>query len=47
MGDPQEDAQLQEAVRRLLVQVGRDIRDVAAYKNVLKIPFDDGKTTKK
>lgn len=44
MGDPQEDAQLQEAVRTLLAKVGADIRDIAAYKNVLKIKFDD-KTT--
>jgi hypothetical protein len=47
MGDPQEDAQLQEAVRQLLKQRGQDIRDVAAYRGVLKIPFDDDKTTKR
>ena len=45
LGDPQEDAQLQEAVRQLLKKTGKDIRDVAAYKNVLKIPFDDDKKT--
>lgn len=47
LGDPQEDAQLQEAVRQLLKKVGKDIRDVAAYKSVLKIPFDEQKTTQK
>ncbi|GDY01884.1 hypothetical protein LBMAG49_12130 [Planctomycetota bacterium] len=41
LGDPQEDAQLQEAVRQLLKQQGKDIRDVAAYQNVLKIPLDE------
>ena len=46
LGDPQEDAQLQEAVRTLLGQLGRDIRSIDAYKNVLKIPFDDTKTAK-
>ena len=48
LGDPQEDAQLQEAVRTLLLETGGDIRDVAAYQNVLKIPFeDDDKSAKK
>lgn len=37
LGDPQEDAQLQAAVRTLLGKVGKDIREVAAYANVLKI----------
>jgi len=37
LGDPQEDAQLQEAVRTLLQKVGEDISNIAAYKNVLKI----------
>jgi carboxyl-terminal processing protease len=41
MGDPQEDAQLQEAVRTLLQQVGVDIRELPAYRNVLKIKFDE------
>jgi len=41
LGDPQEDAQLQEAVRNLLQQRGEDIRNVAAYKNVLKIKFSE------
>ena len=45
LGDPQEDAQLQEAVRTLLKQSGKDIRDIAAYKNVLKIKFDDAQRT--
>ena len=43
LGDPQEDAQLQEAVRSLLKDVGTDIRDIAGYKNVLKIPFEEKK----
>ena len=41
LGDIQEDAQLQEALRHLLDEQGRDIREVEAYKNILKIPFDD------
>ncbi|MBL8727529.1 MAG: PDZ domain-containing protein [Planctomycetes bacterium] len=41
LGDPQEDAQLQEAVRTLLQQDGRDIRELAAYHNVLKIKFPE------
>ncbi|MBX3463476.1 MAG: PDZ domain-containing protein [Planctomycetes bacterium] len=41
LGDPQEDAQLQEAVRTLLAKDGRDIRDVAAYQKVLKIKFPE------
>ncbi|MGB3965719.1 MAG: S41 family peptidase [Planctomycetota bacterium] len=44
MGDPQEDAQLQEAVRTLLAKLGVDIRTIPAYQNVLKIKFDDGKS---
>lgn len=44
LGDAQEDAQLQEAVRVLLDEVGRDIRNVDAYRNVLKISFDATKT---
>lgn len=47
LGDPQEDAQLQEGVRQLLKKAGKDIRDVAAYQNVLKIAFDDQKTSQK
>ena len=41
LGDPQEDAQLQEAVRTLLQQAGRDIRELAAYHHVLKIKFPE------
>ncbi|MCR9246997.1 MAG: S41 family peptidase [bacterium] len=41
LGDPQEDAQLQEAVRSLLDKVGVDIRAIDAYRNVLKIDFGD------
>jgi carboxyl-terminal processing protease len=41
LGDPQEDAQLQEAVRTLLLADGRDIREVAAYHKVLKIKFPE------
>ncbi len=46
LGDAQEDAQLQEAIRQLMKTDGRDIRDVAALKNVFKISFDDKKTAK-
>lgn len=46
LGDAQEDAQLQEAIRQLMKADGRDIRDVAALKNVFKISFDDKKTAK-
>ena len=46
LGDAQEDAQLQEAIRVLMKERGDDIRDVAALKNVLKIDFDDKKTAK-
>ena len=46
LGDAQEDAQLQEAIRVLMKADGRDIRDVAALKNVFKISFDDKKTAK-
>jgi C-terminal peptidase prc len=42
IGDPQEDAQLQEAVRTILQKLGQDVRQVVAYQNVLKIRFDDG-----
>jgi carboxyl-terminal processing protease len=45
LGDPQEDAQLQEAVRTLLEKRGEDIRQVAAYKNVLKIKFGEEQRT--
>ena len=41
LGDPQEDAQLQEAVRQLMKKAGKDIREVDAYRNVLKIKFDE------
>jgi hypothetical protein len=41
LGDPQEDAQLQEAVRTLLGKLGLDIREVPAYSKVLKIPFPE------
>jgi len=47
-GDFQEDAQLQEAVRSLMTKLGKDIREVDAYKRVLKIAFGDKtKTAKK
>ena len=46
LGDPQEDAQLQEAVRTLLGKLGTDIRTIPAYKGVLKIKFDDQPTAK-
>lgn len=46
LGDSQEDAQLQEAIRVLMKQRGDDIRDLAAFKNVLKISFDDKKTAR-
>jgi C-terminal peptidase prc len=46
LGDSQEDAQLQEAIRVLMKQRGDDIRDLAALKNVLKISFDDKKTAR-
>jgi carboxyl-terminal processing protease len=45
LGDPQEDAQLQEAIRTLLEKDGRDIRDIAAFKNVLKIKFPEAPRT--
>jgi C-terminal peptidase prc len=41
LGDSQEDAQLQEAIRVLMKERGDDIRDVPAFKNVLKIDFDE------
>ncbi|MCU0865926.1 MAG: S41 family peptidase [Planctomycetes bacterium] len=41
LGDPQEDAQLQEAVRTILGKLGQDIRTIAAYQKVLKISFDE------
>lgn len=47
LGDSQEDAQLQEAIRVLMKERGDDIRDIAAFKNVLKIDFDDKKKTAK
>ncbi|MEO6593943.1 MAG: S41 family peptidase [Planctomycetota bacterium] len=45
LGDPQEDAQLQEAVRTLLEKAGTDIRDIAAYQKVLKIKFKENERT--
>lgn len=44
LGDPQEDAQLQEAVRTLLERHGKDIREIPAYRGVLKIRFGDTAT---
>lgn len=41
LGDAQEDAQLQEAIRVLMKERGSDIRDLEALKNVLKIRFDE------
>ena len=46
LGDAQEDAQLQEAIRVLMKADGRDIRDVTALKNVFKISFDQKQTAK-
>jgi carboxyl-terminal processing protease len=40
LGDAQEDAQLQEAIRTLMQERGDDIRAVEALKNVLKISFE-------
>ncbi|MFM1873972.1 MAG: hypothetical protein RL398_3394, partial [Planctomycetota bacterium] len=40
LGDPQEDAQLQEAVRTLLATKGKNIKEVPAYAGVLKIDDD-------
>ena len=37
LGDAQEDAQLQEAIRTLMQERGDDIREVQALKNVLSI----------
>jgi C-terminal peptidase prc len=36
LGDPQEDVQLQEALRTLFGKLGRDIRDIAEYRDVLR-----------
>ncbi len=47
LGDPQEDAQLQEAVRTILTALGQDIRAIPAYQNVLKIKFDEAKKDEK
>ena len=41
LGDAQEDAQLQEAMRILMKERGNDIRQLKALKNVLKISFDE------
>ena len=40
LGDAQEDAQLQEAIRTLMKERGDDIRSVKALENVLKITFE-------
>ena len=42
MGDPQEDAQLQEALRNVLDKLGRDIAEVEEYRDVLKIAKAEG-----
>ena len=47
VGDFQEDAQLQEGVRSVLDKLGRDIRTINAYKNVLKIQFEAKAAAKK
>jgi C-terminal peptidase prc len=47
LGDPQEDAQLQEGVRKILGEIGQDIREVPAYRDVLKIDFPNQKTATK
>ncbi|MCA8954472.1 MAG: S41 family peptidase [Planctomycetes bacterium] len=44
LGDFQEDNQLQEALRTVLGKCGTDIRTLDAYKSVLKIGFDTGKS---
>lgn len=41
LGDPQEDVQLQEAVRQLLAKSQIDIRSIPAYSKVLKIQFGE------
>ena len=41
LGDIQEDAQLQEAMRQVLEQQGKDIRDLEGLRSVLKISFGD------
>lgn len=41
MGDPQEDAQLQQGVQVLLEAQGRNIRDLDQYRTVLKIAAGD------
>ncbi|MEC7726951.1 MAG: S41 family peptidase [Planctomycetota bacterium] len=46
LGDAQEDAQLQEAIRTLMLERGDDIREVAALKNVLKISFEQSEAGK-
>ena len=46
LGDAQEDAQLQEAIRTLMRERGADIREVAALKNVLKISFEQSEAGK-
>ena len=43
VGDFQEDAQLQEGVRSVLVKLKKDIRQIAAYNKVLKIEFEADK----
>jgi len=47
LGDAQEDAQLQEAIRVLMQERGDDIRDIDAFKNVFKISFEDKKDAAK
>ncbi len=47
LDDPEEDAQLQEGVRQILGKLGKDIREIPAYKDVLKIDFPKEKTAKK
>jgi carboxyl-terminal processing protease len=46
LGDAQEDAQLQEAIRTLMQERGDDIRAVEALKNVLKISFEPSEAGK-
>jgi C-terminal peptidase prc len=47
VGDIQEDAQLQEAIRQLLAQRGEDIRKIEAYSKTLKIDFEAEVAAKK
>lgn len=47
LGDHQEDGQLQEAVRLILEKIGKDIHELEAYRDVLKIASGTGAGTGK